>query len=190
VLKVHYWKCAMVDLCRNVGEGLIELSKYNLESGLAEARVTAAAFSAAAAALPAIPQTSVFAYHVLGRSLLHLAAEAVTVFKLVFLLELLSTDGDPWAVHADRCRGWLRRLRGRGSLSRMSETAATAAKSAPGGDRELTGLTNGHADAALQTPHSGHAQVLHGWPIPGSAIGTMLTLMSTVCSHTTAFHAE
>lgn len=140
---------------------MIELSKYNLESGLAEARAAAAAAasSAAAAALPSIPQSGVFAYHVLGRSLLHLAAEAAAFFALVLLLERLSTDGDPWAALADRCRGWLRRLTGRSSISRTSELAAAAAKSAPGGDLELTGLTNGHADAVLQTLHNGHAQV-------------------------------
>ena len=151
--------CAIVKLCCNAGEGLIELSKYNLESGLAEARAAAAASSAAAAALPPIPQSGVFAYHVLGRSLLHLAAEAAAFFALVLLLEGLSTDGDPWAALADRCGGWLRRLTGRSSASRISEAAAAPAKSAPGGDLELTGLTNGHADAAPQTPHNGHAQV-------------------------------
>ena len=151
----------MVTLCCNAGEGLIELSKYNLESGLAETRAAAAAAasSAKAAALPSIPQSGVFAYHVLGRSLLHLAAEAAAFFALVLLLERLSTDGDPWAALADWCQGWLRRLTGRSSVSGMSEAAAAAAKSALGGDLELTGLTNGHADAALQTPHNGHAQV-------------------------------
>jgi hypothetical protein len=140
---------------------LIELSKYNLESLLAEARAAAAAAasSAAAAALPSVPQSGVFAYHVLGRSLLHLAAEAAAFFALVLLLERLSTDGDPWAALADRCRGWLRRLTGRGSVGTTSGLGAAAAKSAAGGDLELTGLTNGHADAALQTLHNGHTQV-------------------------------
>lgn len=160
-LQLQCWQFAMVESCCNAGEGLIELSKYNLESGLAEARAAAAAAasSGAAAALPAPPQSGVFAYHVLGRSLLHLAAEAAAFFALVLLLERLSTDGDPWAALADRGRGWLRRLTGRGNSGKTSEAAAAAAKSVLGGDLELTGLTNGHADAALQTRHNGHAQV-------------------------------
>lgn len=82
------------------GEGLIELSKYNLEQGLSDARAAAAAAGpqglGPAAALPPPPQPTVFAYHVLGRPLLLLAVEAAAFFLLVLLLERASADGDPW----------------------------------------------------------------------------------------------
>jgi hypothetical protein len=137
----------------NAGEGLIELSKYNLEAGLAEARAVAAAAasSATAATLPTVPQSGIFAYHVLGRSLLHLAAEAAAFFALVLLLERASSDGDPWAALAQWCGSRFRRPTGRssGSSSRAAK-AIFAAKAAVGGDLELTGLTNGHEGAALQ----------------------------------------
>jgi hypothetical protein len=145
---------------------LIELSKYNLEAGLAEAQAVAAAAasSAAAATLPSPPQSGVFAYHVLGRSLLHLAAEAAAFFALVLVLERASADGDPWAAFADGFRGWLRRLTGRESCSRAPERSAAAAKAGVGGDLELTDLTNGHDAAALQgqglrTVRNGSAEV-------------------------------